>query len=361
MNSSPIHGTSGSAGRDGEGGAVGRYFAKLTDAERRLLLPAPDRRVRMAAHPMKAQLTDRRDFGDGWLFERKLDGVRALAVRHGDSVQLLSRTGQLMNSTYPELVDALAGQPCDDFVVDGEIVAFSHRRTDFALLQQRMQITDPRRARASDVAVTYYLFDLPALDGADTTRLPLRTRKSLLRSAVEFRTPLRLTTHRKEGGGALLEQACSWGWEGLIAKRSEGRYLSRRSSDWLKLKCEEGQEFVIGGFTEPEGSREGFGALLLGHYDGGRLVYAGKVGTGYDRSTLLSLREQLDRVAGRHSPFASRVPESRAHWVRPELVAQVAFTEWTRDGRLRHPRFLGLRQDKEPSEVVREAPSRSGS
>lgn len=332
------------------------YFGKLTEAQRRLLRPAPEIREETAARPMKAQLTDRREFGEGWHFERKLDGVRAVAVRTGDRVRLFSRTGQLMNSTYPELVDALAEQPCDDFTVDGEIVAFSRRRTDFALLQQRMQISDPRKARASPVAVTYYLFDLLALDGHDTTRLPLRARKALLRAALGVRPPLRLNPHRNRGGQELLDQACSWDWEGLIAKRADGRYVHGRSPDWLKLKCEYGQEFVICGYTDPAGSREGFGALLLGYYRNGQMHYAGKVGTGYDRATLLRIRSRLDELAVSGSPYRGLPRERGMHWVRPELVAQVAFTEWTRDGMLRHPRFLGLRQDKKPEEVVRETP-----
>jgi DNA ligase D-like protein (predicted ligase) len=327
---------------------------RLPAEQRRLLAPLPESGPPM--EPMLAKASDRRDFGSAWLFERKLDGVRAVAVREGGRVRLLSRSGQVMNRTYPELVDALQGQECEDFSVDGEIVAFTGTRTDFARLQRRMQITDPRRARATGVEVTYYLFDLLALDGLRTTGLPLRARKSLLRRALDFGPPLRLTPHRNRGGGELLDRACGWGWEGLIAKRAEGRYRSGRTSDWLKLKCSHGQEFVIGGFTEPSGSRAGFGALLLGYYAKGRLRYAGKVGTGYDHRTLTTLRARLDERSVPRSPFADPVPERRAHWARPELVAQVAFTEWTRDGMLRHPRFLGLRTDKDPTEVARERP-----
>ncbi len=320
--------------------------------QRRLLAPLPESGPPTSL--MLARSSDRRDFGAGWVFERKLDGVRAVAVREGGRVRLLSRSGQVMNRTYPELVDALAEQECDDFSVDGEIVAFTGGRTDFSRLQRRMQISDPRRAWASGVEVWYYLFDLLALDGVRTTGLPLRTRKSLLRRAVRFQSPLRLTPHRNQGGRELLDQACARGWEGLVAKRAEGRYHARRSPDWLKLKCSRGQEFVIGGFTEPSGSRVGFGALLLGYHAGGRLRYAGKVGTGYDHATLASLRALLDERSLPRSPFGDPVRERGAHWARPDLVAQVAFTEWTRDGMLRHPRFLGLRTDKNPADVIRE-------
>ncbi|MGW0734849.1 non-homologous end-joining DNA ligase [Streptomyces sp. NPDC002851] len=327
----------------------------LPDAQRRLLADAPSGED-LATRPMLAVLSDRRDFAGGWVFERKLDGVRALAVREGSRTRLLSRTGRLVNDTYPEIVDALAAQGRGDFVVDGEIVAFSHGRTEFSRLQQRMGITDPAQARASSVAVTYYVFDLLRLDGKDLTRLPLRTRKSLLRRGLRFAAPLRFTPHRNEGGPRLLADACERGWEGLIAKDADGPYVPRRSTDWLKLKCGRGQEFVIGGFTEPAGSRIGFGALLLGYYEDGTLRYAGKVGTGYDQAALRRIRGLLDEREEDRSPFGEPVRERAAHWVRPELVAEVGFTEWTRDGMLRHPRFKGLRDDKEPSEVVREEP-----
>ncbi|GHA58584.1 ATP-dependent DNA ligase [Streptomyces tauricus] len=312
--------------------------------------------VELASRPMLATLSDRRDFPGDWVFERKLDGVRVLAVREGGRVRLLSRTGNRLDDTYPEIVAALAAQSCADFTVDGEIVAFTHGRTDFGRLQQRMGLTRHRDVEASAVDVTYCLFDLLRLEGADTTRLPLRARKSLLRRALTYRAPLRLTTHRNEGGAELLADACARGWEGLIAKRADSPYAPRRSPDWLKLKCSLEQEFVIGGYTEPGGSRAGFGALLLGHFENDGLRYAGKVGTGFDRRTLLALRGALDELALPASPFTDRVREAGAHWAEPVLVAQIAFTEWTRDGMLRHPRFLGLRYDKPAREVVRERP-----
>ncbi|MBY8878938.1 non-homologous end-joining DNA ligase [Streptomyces sp. PLK6-54] len=303
---------------------------------------------------MLATLSSRRSFDERWLFERKLDGVRALAVSGEDGPRLLSRTGRTVNATYPELVDALAAQPCEGLTVDGEIVALRDGRTDFSLLQQRMGLTDPRAVRASPVAVTYYLFDLLALDGWDTGRLPQRTRKSLLRTAVTFHEPLRFTPHRNT---AHLDEACAKGWEGLIAKRADAVYQPRRSRDWLKLKCSLGQEFVVGGFTAPAGSRAEFGALLLGYYDeAGRLRYAGKAGTGFSEQTLRSLGARLAGLRRDSCPFAPALRDRTATWVEPELVAQIAFTEWTRDGLLRHPRYLGLRDDKAPHEVVRERP-----
>ncbi|MEU9187254.1 non-homologous end-joining DNA ligase [Streptomyces sp. NPDC048484] len=331
-------------------------LGSLPEDLRRLLRDAAPG-VELASRPMLATLSDRRDCPGEWLFERKLDGIRVLAVREGNGVVLLSRTGNRLNATYPEIVDALAAQSCTDFTVDGEIVAFAGGgRTDFGLLQQRMGLTRRRDVEASRVAVTYYLFDLLRLEGADPARLPLRTRKSLLRRALTYRTPLRLTTHRNEGGAELLADACARGWEGLIAKRAQSPYQPRRSPDWLKLKCSLEQEFVIGGCTEPGGTRAGFGALLLGHFEGDRLRYAGKVGTGFDRRTLLALRGALDELGTPASPFADRVREAGARWAEPVLVAQIAFTEWTRDGMLRHPRFLGVRHDKQAHDVVRERP-----
>ncbi|MGC9544322.1 non-homologous end-joining DNA ligase [Streptomyces sp. UG1] len=329
----------------------------LPDGQRRLLRearPGAD----LAARPMLATLSDRRDFsGEEWIFERKLDGVRVLAVREGGRVALLSRSGRRLDATYPEVAEALGDQSCADFTIDGEMVAFKRGRTDFSRLQQRMGLTRRQDVEASGVAVTYYVFDLLRLDGQDTTRLPLRARKSLLRRALTYRAPLRLTPHRNEGGAKLLADSCARGWEGLIAKRADGDYQPRRSTDWLKLKCAQGQEFVVGGFTEPAGSRVGLGALLLGYHERGRLRYAGKVGTGFDRSTLLELRERLDGMRVSRAPFDGEVREAGARWVRPELVAQIDFTEWTRDGMLRHPRFLGLRDDKAAEDVVRERPA----
>jgi bifunctional non-homologous end joining protein LigD len=331
------------------------YFAQLgPDARRRLRRSAqPD-----WVAPMLATLTDRRFSDAGWLFERKLDGERCLAFRKGPEVRLLSRTRRQLGGTYPEIADALASQHGDDFVVDGEIVAFERRRTSFGRLQQRLGITDPQVARRSPVQVYYYVFDLLHLDRYDTTALGLRDRKSVLRHALTFTDPLRFTTHRNTNGEAYFAQACANKWEGVIAKLADAPYVPRRSGDWLKFKCSAGQEVVIGGFTEPAGSRVGLGALLVGCYDGTELVYAGKVGTGYSHATLRDLRRRLDRLETKRSPFRrDRIAVRGVHWVRPELVAEVLFSEWTRDGKLRHPRFVGLRNDKRPREVVRERPT----
>ena len=307
-----------------------------------------------APKAMLATLTDQPFSSDSWLFERKLDGVRALSERDGGAVALWSRNEKRIEDSFPELADALAKHGGPRFVADGEIVAFDGSQTSFSALQPRIHLTDPSRVAASGVRVFYYLFDLLSFDGENLRSRPLRERKRLLRHAFTFIDPLRLSAHRLGDGEEFYRQACARGWEGLIAKRSDSLYQPGRSADWLKFKCARDQEFVVGGFTDPKGSRSGFGALLVGYYDGGRLRYAGKVGTGYNQKVLRSLRERMGALETDASPFADRVREPGAHWVAPELVAQIGFTEWTNDGRLRHPRFTGLRNDKSPTEVVRE-------
>ncbi|PSL00593.1 bifunctional non-homologous end joining protein LigD [Murinocardiopsis flavida] len=332
---------------------MGDPLALVPERQRGLLRPAavPDRPQAMTATLTTSYFSDPR-----WLYERKLDGQRVLAVRAGGAARLVSRTGRDLTATYPELAEAVAARGAADLAADGEVVAFEGGRTSFARLQQRIGLTSARRARASGVAVYYYLFDLTYLDGYDLTRLPLRTRKSLLRVALDWGTPLRYTQHRNADGEAYFATACERGWEGVIAKRGDSGYRAKRSHDWLKFKCVTGQELVIGGFTPPRGARTGFGALLVGYYDAGRLRYAGKVGTGFDDRTLRRLRAGLDAIARATSPFDTEVGEREAHWVRPELVAEVGFTEWTVDGKLRHPRFQGLRDDKAAHDVVREDP-----
>ncbi|HEY1523142.1 MAG TPA: non-homologous end-joining DNA ligase [Solirubrobacteraceae bacterium] len=310
----------------------------------------------MKYEPMKAVLTDQAFSDPDWVFERKLDGERCGAIRRGGQVSLLSRTGRSLNSSYPELVDELsvAGP---DLLVDGEIVAFKGGQASFERLQQRMQIRDPERARASPVAVYYYIFDLLDLAGQDVRQLPLLERKSRLRQAISFHGHLRYTTYRLRDGETAFQQACERGWEGVIAKRAAGPYVAARSRDWLKIKCAHSQELVVAGWTAPRGSRERLGALLVGYYEGGALHYAGKVGTGFDRQTLHMLGDELERRERDTSPFQAGGPPRAARWAEPELVAEIAFAEWTRDGKLRQPRYQGLRDDKEPREVVREVPS----
>jgi bifunctional non-homologous end joining protein LigD len=312
--------------------------------------------VTVEYEPMKPVLVADPFDDPAWIFERKLDGERCGALRRGGRVTLLSRTGRAMGAAYPELEEALT-MPGRDLLLDGEIVAFKHGQTSFERLQRRMQLRDPARARRSGVAAYYYIFDLLELDGADLRPLALFERKARLRESVTFRGHLRLTSYRRGDGKHAFSEACRRGWEGVVAKRLDSPYTPARSRDWLKVKCAHGQEFVIGGWTEPRGSRERFGAILVGYYEGGKLRYAGKVGTGFDRETLTRLGDELERRERPHSPFASGDAPRDAHWALPELVAEIGFAEWTRDGRLRQPRYQGLRDDKQAREVIRERPS----
>lgn len=294
-------------------------------------------------NPMLATVTDRRFSDENWIFERKLDGVRALSIRDGWRPQLWNRNQKRIDESFPELVEALTELGGQRFVADGEIVALDGR-----------EVFTNSQTRRRGARLCYYLFDLLSLDGKDISGQPLRQRKLLLRDAFRYRDPLRYCEHRERDGEAFYRYACVQGWEGLIAKRADSPYRGGRSNDWLKFKCVRDQEFVVGGFTDPQGSRAGFGALLIGYHEKGRLRYAGKVGTGYDHATLRELRATMDTMTQTECPFADEIREPTAHWIRPELVIQVGFSEWTREGRLRHPRYGGLRTDKPPVEVVRE-------
>ena len=311
--------------------------------------------------PALATLTHERFSRPGWIFERKFDGERCLAFRDGDRVSLMTRNRKQVAGTYPEIAEAIGAQQAGDFIVDGEVVAFDGRVTSFARLQQRIGLATPQQARRSGVTVYFYLFDVLYADGRDTTGLPLLERKRILRRLLSFTDPLRFTVHRNTEGEAYWRDACRRRWEGVIAKRAGAPYRHGRTTDWLKFKCENAQELVIGGYTDPQGARSGFGALLLGYHDGqGRLVYAGKVGTGFDNRTLRELHRELARLERDRPPFSAAgtrvaLPRSGVHWVEPRLVGQVGFTEWTTDWQLRHPRFQGLRRDKDAADVVREA------
>jgi bifunctional non-homologous end joining protein LigD len=303
--------------------------------------------------PMLAQIRDVSPAGPAagppagrkgeWLFEPKLDGLRCLAVRNGDEITLFSRNRLSFNSRFPSVVKALGRLPANNFVIDGELVGIVDGHADFGALQQ------------GKAPVQLWAFDLPWLLGHDLRHLAIEDRKALLDKTVTEGEDLKVVRPLPGDARQLLENACRQGWEGLVAKRSGSRYREGRSPDWRKLKCGSRQEFVVGGFTAPRGTRDGFGALLLGCWEAGALVYAGKVGTGFNRSELAELLGALVRTERSTSPFRSGDKTGAARWVDPELVVEVAFSNWTPDGRLRHPRFLGLRSDKAGTEVVREA------
>ena len=274
---------------------------------------------------MAATLTQDRFTGPEWIFERKFDGIRLIAFKQGPEVRLFSRNRLPQN--IPSVADAIAKLPAENLILDGEITW--------------------------DRVGAYHVFDIVWLD-ADVRSRPLHERRAMLQE-LPFRSPLQRVAELDDPDP--WERASREGWEGVIAKRRDSVYEHRRSPHWLKMKCEASQEFVVGGFTDPQGSRVGLGALLVGYYDQNDFVFAGKIGTGFDTKLLLDLRARLDAIERPASPFtkAKGLPRLRAHWVRPEIIVQVAFIEWTVHGKLRHPRLLAVRYDKNPRDVIRES------
>jgi bifunctional non-homologous end joining protein LigD len=273
---------------------------------------------------MAATLTQDRFCGPDWLFERKFDGIRLLAYKQGDDVRLYSRNR--LPKDLPSVARAIRALPAEDLILDGEVTW--------------------------DGNSGYHVFDILWLNGRSVTALPIEERRALLKS-LPFEAPMQ----RVE----LIDEPEPWdrarreGWEGVIAKRHGSPYEHRRSKHWLKMKVEASQEFVVGGFTDPQGARVGFGALLVGYYDGDDFAFAGKIGTGFDTKLLLDLRNRLDALAVEKAPFTTGTGLPRhGRWVRPEIVVQIGFIEWTVHGKLRHPRLLGVRTDKNPRDVVRE-------
>jgi len=289
--------------------------------------------------PMAATLTQERFAGPDWIFERKFDGIRLLAFKTGSDVRLLSRNR--LPQQLPAIAEAIATLPARDLILDGEVTW----RT--SPLDRDGETAGPTSR------IAYHVFDIMWLDGRDVTSLPLEARQALLRE-LPLGAPLQRVSPL-DGERPWL-RACHEGWEGVIAKRRGSTYEHRRSPHWLKMKCEVTQELVVGGFTDPRGTRVGLGALLVGYFDRDDFVFAGKVGTGFDTERLLDLRGRLDRLAIPASPFTkgTGLPRLGAHWARPDIVVQVAFIEWTVHGKLRHPRLLGVLFDKAARDVTRQ-------
>ena len=275
--------------------------------------------------PMAATLTQERFTGADWSFERKFDGIRLIAFKQGNSVRLYSRTRK--EKELPRIAAAVAALPVDDVILDGEVTWDGH--------------------------TAYHVFDVVWIDGRAVTDLSLTDRRALL-----AKLPLSAPLHRvgELDGSAPWDRARVEGWEGVIAKRRDSTYEHRRSKHWLKMKCELTQNFVVGGFTDGQGTRVGLGALLVGYFEGDDFVFAGKVGTGFDAALLTELRARLDKMELEKTPFtkATGLPRVRAHWVRPEIVVRVAFLEWTVHAKLRHSRLLGVEANVDPREVARE-------
>ncbi len=327
-------------------------------------LGAPRGEVIARGQPFTLATLAERPFSDpAWLFEIKYDGVRVLASRRGNRVELYGRSGQDTTSRYPEVVRALRALPVESFVIDGEIVALDDAgRSSFQRLQPRMALTDPREVErlAIQRPALGVFFDCLMLDDRDLRKLPLVDRKECLRLLVPSLGAVRYGDHVIEDGKAFFELASEQRLEGMVAKRARSVYSGARTRDWIKIKCQRRQEFVIGGYTDPQGSRGHFGALHLGVYDGPaaapRLVYVSKVGTGFDDALLASIAEKLRPLERKTPPFdGGAIPTGRGHhWVEPRLVAEVRFTDWTEDGGIRHPTFIALRDDKKPLECRRE-------
>lgn len=325
----------------------------------------PSREVEFV-EPMKALTSESLPRGEQWIYELKFDGIRGLALKRNDSVRLISRNEKDLTSKYPEISSALRELPGREAILDGEIVALdSTGKPSFQLLQSANMPGEERPP------IFYYIFDVLQLDGKDLTGLPLMKRKAMVEALLRNApVALRYSAGIDAQSDRVLKEMQARGLEGLIAKQRESKYeIGRRGGAWVKFKWTNEQEFVIGGYTEPQGSRSHFGAVLVGYYEGDRLMFCSKVGTGFNERLLKALHQQFQRIKREKCPFAN-LPEKRRSsrwgrpftaaemrrctWVEPKFVCQVRFAEWTRDGHLRQPAFVGLREDKDPRSVVRE-------
>ena len=317
--------------------------------------------------PMKCRLVEDAPTGSQWIYEIKFDGFRVLALKEGKNVELLSRNRKNLNHRFPEIVTAIRALPCDKAIIDGEAVALDEQgRSSFQLLQMADM---PGQKRAP---ISFYAFDFLNLDGKDLKKLPLRRRKELLQSIIrEEHEPIRFSSDIHGDPAKLLAQVKKLGLEGFIAKDIHSEYEpGQRSGCWKKIKIANEQEFVVGGYTKPKGSRDYFGAIIVGYHEGKKLIFVSKVGSGFNQALLSSLYKQFQKLKRPDCPFTN-LPEKisfggrgltaaemkKCSWVEPRLVAEIRFTEWTRDNHLRQPVFLGLREDKNASEVIKEEPN----
>lgn len=307
--------------------------------------------------PQLATLMEKPPEGDDWIHELKFDGYRMLCHLNRDQVRFWSRNEKDWTKRFPNLGKAVKGLPVTSAILDGEIVAMDAAgRTSFQKLQQSI-------GKTSDAGFAYQVFDLVYLEGFLLTRTPLVVRKQMLEKILDEESkssPLRYSDHVQGNGLAFYKQACQFGIEGIVSKLANSLYDSTRNRNWLKVKCLRRQEFVIAGYTISEKAMPGFGALVLGVYNKGKLVYAGRAGTGFSIQQRLAIRKKLDSIVQPSTPFAVKPNDPglrRAVWTKPKLVGEVAFTEWTDEGLIRHPSFQGLREDKKPTEVVREEPA----
>jgi bifunctional non-homologous end joining protein LigD len=306
--------------------------------------------------PQLAMLLDKPPEGNEWLHELKFDGYRLLCHLNRGHVRFWTRNHKDWTDKFPNVGRAVKSLPLTSAILDGEVVAIdASGRTSFQKLQQSI-------SRTADAGFVFHIFDLIYIQGFNLTKTPLRERKLVLAElleSVDDRSPLRYSDHIEGNGAKFFKQACEFGVEGIMSKLANSTYESTRSRNWVKVKCIKRQEFVIAGFTESDKGFPGFGALILGVYDKGKLKYAGRAGTGFSIQQRIDLRKKLDRLVRSKMPFAEKPNDPRlrrAVWTAPKLVGEVAFTEWTADGSVRHPSFQGLREDKKAEEVVREEP-----
>lgn len=299
--------------------------------------------------PMLATLTEHYFSDKNYLYEHKWDGIRIIAHKKDTAITLMTRNKKIVNADYPHIIDELKKYNFD-FIIDGEVIATEHGLTDFGLLQLRKH--------KKNLNISYQVFDILYIEGYDVTQLPLLDRKKILHHVFTSKKTINTTEHILGKGIEYFEEACSKKWEGVIAKEIHSTYeIGARSQYWLKFKCIQEQEFVIGGFTKPQGNRLAFGALLLGYFESEKLMYAGKVGTGFSTELLQQIGSRLTKLKTAECPFNSiDIPLKDVYWVKPRLVAEIKFSEWTNYNKVRHARFLGLRNDKDAKDVVKETP-----
>jgi bifunctional non-homologous end joining protein LigD len=334
-------------------------LANITRNQLKKLPGARKAAMREFIAPQLATLVKEPPAGEGWLHEIKFDGYRMICHLSRGKVRFWSRNGKDWTEKFPSLVQALKSFPATTAILDGEVVVFDKAgRSRFQLLQQAMG----KGGKGGTTAFVFEVFDLIYLEGYSLSQTPLRERKRVLEqllASAKAKGQVRYSDHVEGNGAEFFKQACKHGLEGIVSKLAESPYESTRNRNWLKTKCVKRQEFVIAGYTPSKKGFPGFGSLVLGVHDKGKLVYSGRVGTGFSIKQRLELRKKLDRISQPTMPFAVKPKDPGlrdAHWVKPQLVAEVEFIEWTADGSIRHPSFQGLREDKKPSEIVREEP-----
>lgn len=317
------------------------------------------KKTKMAEYidPMLATLTKNYFSSDNFMYEHKWDGERIIAYKDKDQVRLMTRNNKLANEDYPEIVKDIKDQKIDRFIIDGEVIAEKNNQSNFSILQKKMH--SGKNSPDVNAKIFYYIFDIMYLEDYDLRNLELIDRKFLLKNSIEFKDKLKFTDYFISDGLKRFKEACKSKWEGLIVKDIHSKYEGVRSKSWLKFKCIEQQEFVVGGYTEPKKSRVGFGAILVGYYENSKLIYAGKVGTGFDRKTLEDLKSKFIKIKIKDCPFYNEKDikeEKFVNFIKPELVAEIKFSQWTAYNKLRQARFMGLRNDKNPKDVVKEIP-----